>query len=219
MDWTGKIIYTFGDSITWYDGKPYSEAHTEKGGIARGYQSHMREQLGAQVVNCGANGQTLPGILSVIEAQKYDGVHAVTITGGVNDWGQHVLLGTVEPIGSAFDRSTSLGALQSAIEYIMKQNQSTRIYLLTPIRAKFKETSSDSLAGMEFPPDYADGFIDLGKLYGLTVCDWYRLSGFNETSYPEWYCDIGPMLGDRYVHVGDKGYKRMADILISVLKA
>lgn len=45
--WEGKTIYTFGDSITWYDGNNYFEIHKEYGKKAIGYQTHMRNELRA----------------------------------------------------------------------------------------------------------------------------------------------------------------------------
>lgn len=61
-------------------------------------------------------------------------------------------------------------------------------------------------------------FIITGKLYGIPVCDWFNLSGFNKLTYEAFYGDIGTTLGDRYVHVTNDGYKRMAEILVPFLE-
>jgi lysophospholipase L1-like esterase len=214
--WVGVIIYTFGDSITWYDGKAYTGNHNEQGNIAIGYQSYMREMLGAIVNNYGVSGRTLPQIYTIVQGYSYAGVGAVTLTGGVNDWYYQVVMGSISPIGSTFDTTTSYGALQAAIEYIISQNQKIKIYLMTPIRGMFKDDSTEPIAGQEFPETYADMFKEVGALYGIPVIDWYNLCGFNKLNYADWYQDKGT-LGDRYIHVGDDGYKRMAEVLIPAL--
>lgn len=217
--WEGKTIYTFGDSITWYDGNNYFEIHKEYGKKAIGYQAHMRNELRAKVKNYGKSGATTVDISRIIKSHSFKKVDAVTITGGVNDWNKYVPIGEIQPNGSNFDTNTSYGAIQSAIEYIAVNNPYTKIYLMTPIPAKIKEKSDSILKGQEFPISYRDMFIEIGKLYNIPVLDWYKLTGFNK-DYDKWYKDKEDMdLGDRYFHVGDEGYKVMAEYLIPFLNS
>lgn len=174
--WKDQTIYTFGDSITWYDGNDYFKSHNEYGKKATGYQSYMRERLKARVKNFGESGATLVDIASIIKSQNFSSVDAATITGGVNDWNKYIPLGNLEDKYSDFDIKTSYGALQSSIEFIIKENPKVKIFLMTPIPGKIKEFSDSVLAGQEFPVKYRDMFIEIGRLYEIPVLDWYNLS-------------------------------------------
>lgn len=117
--WFNKTVFTFGDSITWYDGHEFGESHSEAGQVAVGYQSYLR-QLGCTVMNYGADGNRMPGILNVIKSKTYTDCDCVTITCGANDFRSTTIeqLGQIEPIGSTFDETTMIGALQAAIEWL-----------------------------------------------------------------------------------------------------
>lgn len=215
--WENKTIYTFGDSITWYDGNKYTENHLESGKIAKGYQSYIRGELGAKVENYGISGETLVGIYNTIKGKKYENTDGVIITGGVNDWFYEVPIGELEPPGSEFDVKTSFGALQSSVEHIQEANKDTAIFLMTPIPGAFKEDSQEKIAGQELPVQYQKMFLEVSDLYNLPVLDLYSESGFN-TDYPYWYGDKqGTPLGDRYIHIGDEGYEEIAKHLIPFL--
>jgi lysophospholipase L1-like esterase len=215
--WEDKMIYTFGDSITWYDGNEYTTNHNNSGEIAIGYQSYIRGELNAKVKNYGISGETLVGISNKIKETNLSSADAVIVTGGVNDWSKSISLGEIKPIGSTYDTNTSYGALQSSIEYIINQYHDVSIFLITPIPAMFKEESDKPMAGQEFPSYYKEMFIEVGNLYKIPVLDWYEKTGFNE-DYKKWYQDKeGTTLGDRFMHVGNKGYEVMSEYLIPFL--
>ena len=174
--WKDKIVYTFGDSITWYDGREFSPGHSEAGQIAVGYQSYLR-QLGCTVTNYGKSGYTMPQILEVIKGQSYLSCDCVTITCGANDFRVSAVepLGEIAPIGSAFDETTMIGALQAAIEWLIGTKPSLRIFIMTPI----KGFTYNEGVWATMPEEYAQAFLDVGKLYSLPVCDWYHDSGIN----------------------------------------
>ncbi|MDG0933730.1 SGNH/GDSL hydrolase family protein, partial [Bacillus paranthracis] len=135
----GKLIATFGDSITWLDGKVIAEVGPEP---LVGYQSYMRK-AGAIVDNFGHSGATIARsgisgvgcILDDIKAQDVTKYEIITIAGGTNDVGQNVNFGVVGvEEDTTFDETTTFGALRAAIEYIRSKNPKCRIYISTPIR-------------------------------------------------------------------------------------
>ena len=113
-NWVNKNFVTFGDSITWYDGKPYNSGSKEEGVIVKGYQSYMRDKLNCVIDNQGANGNDMTEIYSIINDYNYENIDAVTITSGANDHRKGVLPGIVLPIGSKFKTTNYAGALQSS---------------------------------------------------------------------------------------------------------
>jgi len=209
--WLGKTFVTFGDSITWYDGQTYNEGDKEFGTVVKGYQTYMRQKLGATVINEGFNGYKMPQINTVIKAYDFTGVDAVTITAGANDFRYQSTepLGTVQAIGSTFDNTTYIGALQESIEYILGQNTEIKIYLLTPVKGW------ENVIGI-MPENYPNAVKELGKLYSLSVCDWYYESGINDLTKLTY---IGDVENNGYnLHPSTKGYERMANILIPFLE-
>jgi len=212
----GKKVATFGDSITWYDGKQFGSAHSESPNYCIGYQSYLRDN-GCVVSNYGVSGANLQGIYNTISTTNLDNLDYITITGGVNDWAQLIPLGDIAAIGSVFS-NTTVGNLQKAIEYILNSsNKKVKILLISPLRAYFKPTSKSTLKGTELPKDYAIKFKEVASLYGIEFLDIYNEIGFNLLNFSYWYKDIG-VLGDRYVHIGNEGYKRFGELLVPKMK-
>jgi lysophospholipase L1-like esterase len=209
--WTGKTIVTFGDSITWYDGQPYNANTKEPGIIVKGYQSYMREQLGANVINQGKSGYTTSQIKIVIQGYDFTGVDAVTILAGTNDFRDIAtkVFGDIQPIGSTFDTSTYVGAYQQSIEHILGQNPEIKIYLFTQVKAW-----KDDYGLM--PETYPQVVKDLGKLYSLSVCDLYYESGINDLTKGVYMVDGDSVAYD--FHPSTKGYERMANIIVPFLE-
>lgn len=208
--WEGKSIVTFGDSITWYDGQLYNAGQLEEGILVRGYQTFMREQLGATVINQGVSGNTMPQICTRILAYNFAGVDAVTITAGANDFRNTVeeALGTIQAVGTAFDDTTYIGAFQKAIEYILGVNPEIKIYLLMPV----KGWSGATL----MPTTYPDAVKAIGLFYSLSVCEWYYNSGINDLTKLTFIGDI-PASG-YYLHPSTKGFARMGNIIVPFLE-
>lgn len=207
--WAGKTITAFGDSITWYDGQTFFSSHIEYGQTVKGYLSYVRERLGTTVVNQGVSGNTLPMINNRIKQHNFAGVDAVTINGGINDFSVGTAVGTIQPIGSIFDNTTSIGAIQESIEYILGVNPEIKIYLLTPIKGWHNEKGA--------MPDTLPNLIkEIGDLYSIGVCDLYSESGINELTKNVYLGDGAPT--GYKVHPTNKGFERMGDIIVSFLE-
>ncbi|VTP94914.1 SGNH/GDSL hydrolase family protein [Sphingobacterium daejeonense] len=176
----GKKGVTFGDSITWYDGKSFFKTHKEYPYKAVGYQEYVRQYFDCQIDNKGISSLDMTQILNeVIRYKYYNNVSFVTLTSGANDARKGINLGKIKDIGGDFDRSTFIGAMQIAIEHILNQNKSVDLYLITPINGFFKETGTKDVPGPYknlnyISEDYSKAIIDLGHKYNLKVCDWYN---------------------------------------------
>jgi lysophospholipase L1-like esterase len=192
-----------------YDGKTYTISNKEYGTTVKGYQSYMREKLGCVVINQGTNGYTMPLINEVIKSYDFSGIDSVTITSGANDYRNNVQIGTIQPIGSTFNNTTYIGAMQESIEFILNFNSEIKIYLLTPIKGW------DNTVG-RMPNAYPNAIKSIGELYSLSVCDWYNNSGINDITKSIYIGDVDS--GTYFLHPSTKGYKRMADILIPFLE-
>lgn len=227
--WDKKAV-CFGDSITWYDGNTYNWGK-EQGEVAKGYESYMRE-LGMDVVNRGYSGGNIMVILSQIRDTDLSGYDIVTITSGANDSRYQVPTGTLVTDGSTFDETTFIGALQAAVEYVLTENPTAKILLITPIKgwiyypegyvnAARPLVDGDGIVEQR----YADAIKTVAAYYSLPVCDWYNEAGVNILTR-SWFMndpdpdpEATPNPNDLYsLHPTAVGYKRMADILIPCLR-
>ena len=224
----GKKCVCFGDSITWYDGHAYNWGK-EEGQIAVGYESYMRD-VGMTVDNQGISGATIATIVSsAIMNFDYTGYDYATITSGANDSRYQLAVGEIAPIGSNFD-STFIGRLQAGIEHILGENPEIKILLITPIRGWIY--APDGYASNPPPSEdgivekkYADAIKTVAEFYSLPVCDWYDNCGLNLLTR-EWYINdpdpdpsATPNPNILYsLHPTKKGYERMADLLLPVLR-
>lgn len=230
----GKTAVTFGDSITWYDGHPYHglDGSKEEGVIAKGYQSYMRE-LGMIVDNKGYDGHHLPDIVNdKILPTDFTDYEYATITSGANDSRYDIPVGEIEPIGQNHGTSTFIGALQTGIEHILTSNPQTKIVLMTPIRGwiyypeGYPPAIRPSKSGDGVVEEkYAIAIKEVGKFYGIPVCDWYNLVTVNELTRvwfmedpdPDPEADPNPNpLGS--LHPTTAGFKCMSGFLIETLK-
>ena len=208
--WAGKTVATFGDSITWYDGHEFGPTHSEAGQTAVGYQQYLRE-IGINITNKGVSGYRMDQILTEVKKTTIGQFDAVTITCGANDFRYPITepLGTIAPIGSTFDEGTMIGALQSAIEWIIAAKPSIRIILMTPIKGWSN--------GSVMPETYPQAFLDVGKLYSLPVCDWYHQSGINDLNKTTFIGDDSAQTGYN-LHPTNAGFKLMGEMLKGFFK-
>lgn len=208
-----KTIVCFGDSITAQDGKAYKETHSESGQIAKGYQTYLRELLGATVNTQGYIGHTMPGILPYVKEYNYEGVDCVTLTAGANDFRYSAEeIGSVLPIGSVFDETTYIGSFQSAIEHILNANPRCRVVLVTPIKGYTK--NGDTLRVM--PEAYPDALKEIADLYSLPLCDWYYHSGINDLTLSVYNGDSEDL--SYKLHPTNAGYERMGIMLANTIR-
>ncbi|MEW0938699.1 SGNH/GDSL hydrolase family protein [Acinetobacter baumannii] len=222
--WIGKKYVSFGDSITWYNGRTFYPSHNEAGTIAKGYQSYIVDALGCTLDNKGESGWTLPSIYTGrINTYDFTGAYAVTITSGANDHKNSVAVGEVQPIGGTFNTSTYAGALQASIEKIISSNKDTKIFLITPIRGWYSQETADAITGemhgvTMLSERYVNIMKDIGKLYSLHVIDWYNEVGFNDLNKYFFLGDDPVQVPQYLLHPKNIGFKRMGEVLLSVMK-
>lgn len=216
----GKKGASFGDSITWYDGHSFYMSHSNFPYKVVGYQEYVRQYFGCQIDNRGENSLDITEILNLIlNYDNYIDKDFILLTSGANDARKGVKLGEIKKIGQDHDHTTFIGALQTAIEHILSKNENLDLYLITPINGFFKESRTPSVPGpyndLDYiSEDYATAIIELGKIYNLTVCDWYN------NIYVE--RDNNNLLGDKssvpfQLHPTNLLYKNMGQYLCEVM--
>ncbi|WP_447505830.1 SGNH/GDSL hydrolase family protein [Acinetobacter pittii] len=231
--WQDKNVVTFGDSITYYDGRQFGGGHLESGQLVVGYQSYMRDVLGCNIDNQGRSGWDMTEILNVVNSYDFTNVYAVTLTSGANDHRKDIQVypsgdtpETTEtaprPIGSTFDTTTFAGAMQSAIEKIINSNKDIKIFLITPIRGWYYESGTSDVPGpykgeQLLSVEYVNAIKSIGELYSLPVIDWYNEVGFNDLN-KYYYLGDNPQTVKAYLlHPNLKGYKKMGGMVTGKL--
>lgn len=218
----GKHLVSFGDSITWYNGKVYTWGK-EEGVIAKGYQYYLEEQ-GMIIDNQGESGWTMPEILTKITGfTNFEKMDYMTLMSGANDTRKNIPIGEVMEIGSDYDVSTYIGAIQKGLDYALSKNPTIKICLFTPI------------PGWIYAPDgfvppqeedkmvsssYAEAVKLVGKKYSIPVLDLYNNIGYNIWNRNIMMNDPEPPENNLYsLHPSTYGYKRFSDLLIPFLKS
>ncbi|MGX2713642.1 GDSL-type esterase/lipase family protein [Acinetobacter baumannii] len=223
--WAGLKYVPFGDSITWYNGQPFSTGHIEYGQIAKGYQAYIVDALGCTLDNRGESGWKMFNIYrDRILPYNFADVHAVSIMSGYNDHKDpDEKIGTVMTIGSSFDVTTYAGALQASVEHIISSNPKTKIFLFTPIRgwysatvaANFRdEVKNETILSIK----YVNVVKQIGALYGVQVIDFYNEVGFNYLNRYTFLGDDPAQMPDYLAHPTQLGFKRMGEVALSVMK-
>lgn len=204
--WRGKKIVFFGDSRTWYDGQPYTASTKPEivGQICKGYQQTIIKMLDITALNEGINGGDSTEISAAICSYDFSDVDAVFIEGGINDPRVGVQAGTVQPIGSTFDTTTSCGAWQTAIEYILNNYPNVKIYMDVTFPAWDHGTYIDySMLSMK---------KTIAELYNIPCLDLFHECGINELDRAAYYADNVASTG-WYLHANDKGNERIGYIM------
>ena len=189
----GRSAVCFGDSVTWYDGHPYTWGK-EAGKKARGFESYLREK-GMRVSNEGISNATILKIRERVFMTDLKGFDYVFLTSGANDSRFDVPLGSLLPRGSAFDTASFLGCLQSCVEHILDENGSAKIILMTPLNGWIWAPR-----GYEYPRKengrvekrYADALLRAGAYYSCPVCDWFNGIEMTESARPVMINDPEP---------------------------
>lgn len=223
--WDGKKYVSFGDSITWYDGKTFTTSHKENGQYVKGYQSYVVDELGCTLDNKGESGWDMTQIyISRISAYDFTDCYLTTITSGANDCRKGIPVGTLQPIGSAFNASTYAGALQASIEKVISSNPNTKIVLITPIRGWYTEyntanvpNTDPSVVGL-MKREYPEMVKSIGVLYGIPVVDFYDELGWNDLNKNVYLGDDPAKFTAYLLHPNNKGYRRMGELVLSKLR-
>lgn len=223
--WSGLKYVSFGDSITWYNGRPFVSQHIESSQIAKGYQSYIVDALGCTLDNRGESGWIMQNIYADrILPYDFSDVYAVSITSGYNDHKHPTeMIGTVQPIGSVFDVLTYAGAMQASVEHVIASNPKTKIFLITPIRgwysatvaANFRaEVRNETVVSVK----YINIVKQIGALYGVQVIDFYNEVGFNYLNRYTFLGDDPAQMPDILAHPTQLGFKRMGEVALSIMK-
>ena len=211
--WAEKNAQMFGDSIVWYDGHPQPDGTT-----AIGYPTLLKESLGFnEVANLGISGAPIArgkttdnGSGNCIET-KYEPCDLVIIEGGTNDFKLDVKLGAIDKVGAVFDKATTTGALQSAIESIFKSKPDQLITLMTPLQRNKDgyDIYNKNNAGYTLN-DYREAILEIGRLYSIPVWDGYAQSGVNMLNLDALTLDG--------LHLNNVGYRFVTERLTSFLQ-
>jgi len=205
--WTNKDYVSIGDSITWQDQKGYPGTKI----IATGYQSLLNEKIGFKsVVNLGISGATIAkssfypkrdSLLISYQVRNYSKADIITIFGGTNDFKLNVPLGKMGmKKNKNYDISTFYGSYEKLLNYILKQNNTVKIYLFTPLQRDNSGYGINKVnsAGVKLI-DYVNAIKNIGELYNLPVLDLYSTSGINIYNLKEYTRDG--------LHPTDEGYR------------
>lgn len=211
----GKTCVCYGDSLTWYDGHPFTWGPQE-GTVCVGYESYLRAYNGMTVTNRGQSGKTTPQICTNLKsASDLTSFDYLILMGGDNDDRLGVDTGTVQPVGGTFDTNTVAGALQSAIEYALAQKPTLRIILMTePMGWTYENNALDRVSEL-IPNTYRN----VAKLYGLPLIDLWNESGVNELTRNNYYLDPPDTTNTSYMyHPDNTGWRQISKIICNEIK-
>jgi len=207
--WEGKKISFFGDSRTWYDGNAYVDTAKSEwmGKICKGYQQQTARLLEAIVTNQGVSGDTSIDIGNRIRQFDFSTYDAVFIEGGVNDFikSSSITIGELAPIGSVFNTNTVYGAWQSALEYILSNYPSVKIFMDIPAIA-WK-------SGQVFPYEIAKIKGDVAELYNIPCLNLYKEAGLNNKNWDYYYVDDTSKTDNLHLHFNDYGNVLVGEIV------
>ena len=195
----GKKYYLFGDSITywdsrtsWYDPEVYMVA----------YPSYIRDVLGAEIVNKGVAGNTSNAITTRLLSTDLSDAYAVTYMAGANDLHASVPIGEIGNL----DRSTYIGNLSTAAEYVLTNYPNVKMYFLSPLW----ETNGDK-GGYE---DYAEAMQSVAEHYHIPILRWDIKSGIGKLTADTFYVHEDTTR----LHPNNDGHRRLSDSLIPFLQ-
>ncbi len=205
-----KTIVFFGDSRTWYDDKAYTPGTKAEwtGRICKGYQKTVSQLTGCVAINQGYNGYTSAQICEKIKEYNFTDIDAVYLSGGVNDFikQDEITTGTLQPIGSVFDETTSYGAWQAAIEYLLTNYPALKIYIDTPWVCW-------NWYGNILPESIAEVKKNVAELYSIKCLDLYHISGLNLINRDYFFVDDISGSAQTRLHMNDYGNEWLGKII------
>lgn len=181
LPFSGEKVATFGDSITYMDGR----TSTIDGEKVYGYQSWLRE-IGLTVDNFGVDGAKLAyvddtrmDIVEKVAMTDCSGYDYVMIAGGTNDYGGANPRAIGQLASSNYDNTTVIGACQTMIEKIIGEKKDIKLFFLTPLQ-RIDRSSANSL-GLVLP-DYVAAIRTVTEYYSIPLLDFYKISGINKVN-------------------------------------
>lgn len=194
---------SLGTSITWYN------SNVNKSAFKEGYQTKVLKKLKfAKFNNQGVNGGCIQSAINVvIPADIY------TIEHGINDWGQNVKVGTMDDYLKDTGTRTFYGGYRKVINKIRAVNPHAVIVLCTPRKAYGFGTYlpakwSEPHKGI-YLKEYVQAVRDIADYEGFEVADFFGKCGEQE--------ELKSLSIDTALHPNDKGYQKMADVLIPAM--
>ena len=223
--WDGKKYTSFGDSITWYNGRNFVTTHKEAGQIVKGYQSYVVDELGCTLDNKGESGWDMTQIYtSRIQPYDFKDCYITTITSGANDCRKGIPVGVIQPIGSVFNTSTYAGAMQAAIEKVIASNPNTKIVLITPIRGWYSEYNTSNVPNTDptvvglMKREYPDMVKSIAKLYGVPFVDFYDDLLLNDLNKNHFLGDDPTKFTAYLLHPTNQFFGRMGEMLLKTVR-
>ena len=203
----GLKYYSFGDSITWYDGQLYGSDTKLSGRSCTGYQSYIADKYGFEHTNFGISGINANRMRTEILSKDFSDVFLVTIMIGTNDFRDR---------RSVEDYKQDL---LYSIQHIMRQNKLCKIVLLSNIYGKIlSPVGSDNYVG-EIDDSFVNGMKEIASTYSLYFIDCYHNIGFNTFNIENYTVDTRL----HYLHPTNEAYRiignyicnRLDDVLCS----
>lgn len=186
-----------GTSITWYNDHPNR--------FTKGYESRLLEQLKfSSWVNKGVNGGCISSALNQVEKADY-----YTIEHGINDWGNHIPVGTMDDYINNTNNGTFAATYRQLIERIFAVNPDAKIVLCTPRKGYgfsgyLPDHWYDPLQGI-YLKEYADIVREIAAYEGFPVADFFNECGGQH--------NLARLSIDVALHPNDAGYQMMANVL------
>ena len=197
---SGKKYYLFGDSITYWDSRT---SWYDKDVYMVAYPSYIRDVLGAEIVNKGVAGNTSNDITTRLLSTDLSDAYAITYMAGANDLHASVPIGEIGNL----DRSTYIGNLSTAAEYVLTHHPNVKMYFLSPLW----ETNGGK-GGYEA---YAEAMDAVAKHYHIPILRWDLNSCIGELTADTFYVHEDTTR----LHPNNDGHKRLADSLIPFLQS
>lgn len=168
-------ILCIGDSITWLDGT--TDTSHDGASLFNGYQKQIQKE-GYKVISAGYSGYAYAkdgehnSIYTAIVESEYDvsDYDVIILSGGTNDDLYGITIGTAPTSYSdtAFDETTTLGALSAIIAYIRANNSNCKIILCTQLKSQAASRPYSEAV------QYADGFKNVAKFASCYLCDLFE---------------------------------------------
>ncbi len=207
-----KKLYTFGDSLTWYNLQNFTWGEHE-GEQCIGFQTFLTRYVRMDLKeNYGSSGATTPKICEILKnhISNISDDSVVTIMGGDNDDRLGVSLGTLQPVGGTFDTNTIYGSLQDAIETLLTSKPTVRIVMMTEPMG-WTYTNGTMKRVSELIPE---AYRRVAHQYGLPLIDLWNDSGINELTRNTYYADPTPATNQLYMyHPNNDGWERLSRII------
>lgn len=196
----GKKVQLFGDSITYWDKKPY---WNDSNYIIKGYPSYIEEQLKCTIINNGKPGATLAkstnSIYEIFRGVDLSNTFAAIITGGTNDLGQNIEIGEIgNRNDTSFNVNTYVGALREMIHRAYEQNPFIKLFLLAPIQCNTRDIRL-----------YSEAMEKVAKMYGIPCIRLDEKVQINKAN-------ISKLTFDG-THPNNEGYEIMGDVICNFL--